>query len=158
MFQSEIVGKVRGQENREYRLSFPSDAPIGEVHQAILKLSEIVEKQMEDRREKEEKPEDPVKEQDAKKDEQMVSQKLDDYSMLKVNGTVDQFFEQRIENDGNGNPIYIGYTKKANESTAAETWFIKKISYSGGYPIRVQLPDNGPQFKYAWDDRASLFS
>ena len=88
----------------------------------------------------------------------MVYQKIEDYSVLKLNGDAFAFLEKRIENDGSGNPLYVGYAKKPNESTAATTWFITKISYSGGYPVRVQIPDDGPKFGYAWDSKAAAFS
>ena len=67
--------------------------------------------------------------------------------------------EIRMENDGNGNPIYVGYAQTPNLGTAVEQWFIVKITYDGNQaPTRYQLPDNGAEAKYAWDDRATLFT
>ena len=88
----------------------------------------------------------------------MVEQNIGDISVL--DGTFDTLtiFEKRIENDGSGNPIYIGYNKSANALTSSASWLIFKLSYSGGYVIRYQLPDSGARFKYTWDDRASSFS
>jgi len=88
----------------------------------------------------------------------MPSQKIADYSSLSIHGDVSLFLETRIENDGSGNPLYVGYTKCPNAPTDENLWYIVKLEYSGGYLIRNQLPDNGPHFTYAWDDRASLFS
>ena len=88
----------------------------------------------------------------------MVEQNIGDISVL--DGTFDALtiFEKRIENDGSGNPIYIGYSKNANAATSSDSWLIFKLSYTGGYIVRYQLPDSGPTFGYAWDDRATLFS
>lgn len=70
----------------------------------------------------------------------------------------DQFFEQRIENDIDGNPIYVGWTPVANAATSDAVWFIKKIYYTAGFITRVQLPDTTNGYIYAWDDRATIFS
>lgn len=71
----------------------------------------------------------------------------------------DDFFETRIENDGSGNPLYIGRSPIPNESTANNTFFIQKLSYDGGGAVsRIQIPDDGGGFIYAWDDRATYFS
>lgn len=68
------------------------------------------------------------------------------------------FFEQRIENDVDGNPIYVAWSPVVGANTAEAIWFIKKIYYTAGFITRVQLPDNGNGFIYAWDDRATYFS
>jgi len=88
----------------------------------------------------------------------MPSQKIADYSSLNIQGDITLFLETRIENDGSGNPLYIGYTKIPNADTASGLWYIVKLSYSGGFLIRTQLPDSGAHFTYVWDDRATLFS
>lgn len=88
----------------------------------------------------------------------MSSQKIKDYSQLEVQADFGLFLEKRIENDGSGNPIYVGYVKYPQGSTSQPDWFIIKLSYSGGFLVRSQLPDAGAQFNYAWDDRASLFT
>lgn len=85
-------------------------------------------------------------------------QRISDYSSLNIAGDVSQFLEKRMENDGNDNPIFVGYNRSPNAPTDNLSWFIVKIEYSGTAPIRYQLPDEGPQFKYAWDDRATYFS
>lgn len=88
----------------------------------------------------------------------MVAQRIADMSLLEPNFDAFTLLEKRIENDISGNPLYIGYNKEPNESTTSETWLIFKLLYSGGYVVRYQLPDDGAIFKYAWDDRATLFS
>lgn len=88
----------------------------------------------------------------------MTSQLIKDYSHLDVFADASMFQEKRMENDVNGNPVFIGYNKRPNASTTALTWFIVKITYSGTAVTRYQLPDNGVQFKYAWDSRSSYFT
>lgn len=83
--------------------------------------------------------------------------KLNDFSRLDIYGDVETFLEKRIAYTGD-NPVYVAWTKGANAATSAEVWFIIKLTYSGDNPTRIQLPDDGPAFKYAWDDRATLFS
>jgi hypothetical protein len=87
----------------------------------------------------------------------MVSVK--DLSKIEPQGDFSFFYESRMENDANGNPIYIGYTQVPNSGTDVERWFIVKVTYDANQsPTRYQLPDAGVAFKYAWDDRATLFS
>lgn len=88
----------------------------------------------------------------------MSQQILKDYSYLEVIGDSSIFWEKRMENNVGGNPIYVGYNRNANAPTSSPTWFIINVEYSGTSPIRYRLPDDGPQFKYAWDDRATLFA
>lgn len=84
--------------------------------------------------------------------------RVDDYSRLSITGDVSQFLEIRMENDGDGNPIYIGYTEQPNAATDALVWFILKITYDGnGSPTLQELPNDGVRFIYAWDDRATYF-
>jgi len=71
----------------------------------------------------------------------------------------DDFFEVRIENDSAGNPLYVGRSPVINASTANRVWFITKLYYDGnGFLNRVQMPDDGRSFTYAWDDRATYYS
>jgi hypothetical protein len=88
----------------------------------------------------------------------MAEQFISDYSYPQVEMDLGLILEKRMENDGNGNPIYIGYNKQPNAPTGASTWFIVKITYSGTNPVRYQLPDNGVKFQYDWDSRATFFS
>lgn len=86
-------------------------------------------------------------------------QKLKSSNPLEIFLEGTSVLEARMENDGNGNPIYVGYAQNPNLGTAVEQWFIVKITYDGNNsPTRYQLPDNGVEFKYAWDDRATLFA
>lgn len=66
--------------------------------------------------------------------------------------------EIRIENDGNDNPIYVGYSPTPNDDPDLLDWYIIKITYDGEAIIRVQQPDDGPKFAYSWTDRATYFS
>lgn len=84
-------------------------------------------------------------------------QKLSDYSILQVSAAAETFLEKRIEYTGD-NPIYVGWTKTPNAATSEASFFITKLTYSGDNPTRIQLPDDGAVFNYAWDDRASLFT
>lgn len=66
--------------------------------------------------------------------------------------------EGRFENDGNGNPIYIGYSVTPNAATDQPIWYIQKIEYDGESIVRKRLPDDGEGIFYVWDLRATYFS
>lgn len=85
-------------------------------------------------------------------------QRIGDFSVLQVKQDADTFWEKRIENNGSGQPIYIGYNKEPNASTSSESWFIVKNTYTATFLTRSQLPDDGAQFKYSWDSRATYFT
>lgn len=72
-------------------------------------------------------------------------------------GTED-LFENRFENDGNGNPIYIGFSVMPNADVDLPIWFILKVEYTGTAIIRKRLPDDGIKLGYAWSQRATYFS
>lgn len=80
-----------------------------------------------------------------------------DFSTISVRGDLSDFMEKRFAYNGS-NLEYVGWTQKANASTSEPIWFIIKNSYSGSDKTRQQLPDDGPFFKYTWDDRATYFS
>lgn len=87
-----------------------------------------------------------------------MSISVKDFSYLEVRGLASEFLELRIENDVNGNPVYIGYSKFANADTASAIWFIKKITYDGNQsPTYQQLSDLGLQFACIWDNRSTYF-
>jgi len=65
--------------------------------------------------------------------------------------------EMRVENDSDGNPIYIGYSVTPNENTALTTWYIIKCIYVSTFLVRKILPNNGIAFVYSWDARATYF-
>lgn len=88
----------------------------------------------------------------------MPSPQLKDTSVLEIRGEAAMFWEKRMENDGSGNPIYIGYNRTANASQSALSWFIVKITYTATFPTYYQLPNAGTEFKYSWTDRATYFS
>lgn len=83
---------------------------------------------------------------------------FDPYNNLSNYFKPTDLFEKRFENDGNGNPIYIGYTPYPNHPTSSNNWFIVKITYAGENITRYQLPDEGLKFSYSWDQRATYFS
>lgn len=67
--------------------------------------------------------------------------------------------EMRMENDANGNPLYVGYSPIENADPALNVWMIIKIEYDGnGFTNRKRLPDNGKALIYNWDSRASYFA
>ncbi len=71
----------------------------------------------------------------------------------------EDLYETRTTNNDTGQILYVGKNITPNASTAAPTWFIKKISYDGnGFLNRVQLPDNGAGFYYVWDNVSDYFS
>lgn len=73
-------------------------------------------------------------------------------------GTTD-FYEQRLDNDSSGKPLYVGFSATPNENVDHTTWFIRKLGYdSNGFINRVQIPDNGSGFIYSWTNRATYFS
>jgi hypothetical protein len=80
-----------------------------------------------------------------------------DFSVIKVRGSADDFLEKRYAYNGS-NLEYEGWTQKPNGSVAAPIWYIVKYTYSGSNVIRQQLPDDGPYFKYVWDDRSTYFT
>jgi len=80
-----------------------------------------------------------------------------DFSVITIRGDVNDFMEKRYAYNGS-NLEYVGWAKKPNCPTSASIWYIIKLSYSGSNVIRQQLPDEGPYFKYVWDDRATYFS
>lgn len=65
--------------------------------------------------------------------------------------------ESRFENNGDNNPIYVGYSVIANADPAANVWYIQQIVYDGVAIVRKRLPNAGIGFKYSWNDRASFF-
>lgn len=73
-------------------------------------------------------------------------------------GTND-FYEQRLDNDSAGRPLYVGFSAIPNENVDHTTWFIRKLSYdNNNFISRVQIPDNEAGFIYSWTNRATYFS
>ena len=88
-----------------------------------------------------------------------MPQVIKDYSQFDVQIDGLALLEKRIDYDGGTSPVYVGYTRQPDEATDAAVWFLIKMTNDGnGNPTRVQLPDDGVQFKYTWDDRATYFS
>lgn len=85
-------------------------------------------------------------------------QEFKDYSNLSLYSDVNLFWEKRMQNDANGNPIYIGYTRVAGAGTNEAVWFIVKITYDANQsPTYYALPNSGINFEYIYDDRATYF-
>ncbi len=84
-------------------------------------------------------------------------QRVQSYDPAVFTGDVAIFFEKRMAYTGD-NIEFLGYNREPNASTADSSWFIIKNTYAGDNVTRYQLPDDGPQFKYKWDDRATFFT
>lgn len=77
-----------------------------------------------------------------------------------VGPSVDGLFDRelRIENDMNGNAIYVGYAK-AGSDTDASVWLIKKFTYDANDAVtHSRIASNNLSFNFAWDDRALFFA
>lgn len=82
-----------------------------------------------------------------------------DFIQLQAILPEEDLYEVRLENDPDGNTLYIGKTIIPDGSTSAEIWSIIKLSYDvNNFLVRKQLPDAGQGFNYAWDERATYFS
>lgn len=80
-----------------------------------------------------------------------------DFSVIEIRGSADQFLEKRYAYTGSLLE-YEGWCKKPNGATDQPIWLILKYTYTGSAQVRQRLPDDGPYFKYVWDDRATYFS
>ena len=59
-----------------------------------------------------------------------------------------------IENNSDGNPIYVGDAEPGS-SVLEKFWRIKKITYDvDGNPIAIQWAEGSRAFKFIWDSRA----
>jgi hypothetical protein len=73
--------------------------------------------------------------------------------------TQEDLFEVRIENNANGQAIYVGKTQIQDAGTNQPFWALTKLEYDiNGFLERVRLPDGGQGFLYIWDNRASYFT
>lgn len=79
-----------------------------------------------------------------------------DFSIIPVHADADMFLEKRYAYNGS-NLEYIGWTHVADASTARPIWFIIKLEYTGSDVTHQQLPNDGTNFTYVWDDRATYF-
>jgi len=87
----------------------------------------------------------------------MAMPRLLDFSTTQVYTNADSVMEKRYAYSGS-DLEYEGWSHRPNAATDAAVWMIVKYSYSGSDKVRQQLPDDGPYFKYTWDDRATYFS
>lgn len=80
-----------------------------------------------------------------------------DLTQIKLEMDHEVFLEKRMENDANGNPIYVGWAK-AGTGVDELKWFIVKLTYDANQsPTRQQIANDVPQFVYSWTDRATYF-
>lgn len=82
---------------------------------------------------------------------------FDDFERLSAVLDNEDLLESRFENDGNGNPIYIGYTLTPNASIDEPIWYIIKIVYDLQNIVWKRIPEDGRKFAYIWSQRASYF-
>jgi len=85
-------------------------------------------------------------------------QLLKDFSTVIIEDELSKYQEIRYERDDSDIALYIGYNREPNASTSDLSWFIVKNTVADGAITRQQLPDNGVQYKYSWDDRATYFT
>ncbi|MEM3714864.1 MAG: hypothetical protein QXF82_07955 [Nitrososphaeria archaeon] len=83
---------------------------------------------------------------------------MTNYSLMQGILSNTDCFETRIENDSNGNPIYVGISTIPNASVDDQVWKIMRLYYTGTALERVQIADSGAFFIYSWSDRATYFS
>jgi len=82
---------------------------------------------------------------------------IPDLSLLKVNFDSEMFLEKRMENDANGNPIYIGWARPGSAASDA-AWLIIKLTYDADQAvIQSQVAGDAVKFGYVWNDRANYF-
>jgi hypothetical protein len=68
--------------------------------------------------------------------------------------------ELRAQNDGNGNPIYVGRSKIGTLDSESK-WQIQYIEWDGNNSVTsVTWPENSlsnasAEYEFVWDDRAS---
>ena len=87
----------------------------------------------------------------------MSNPRIPDLTWLKLQFNSEFFYEKRMENDANGNPIYVGFAKPGS-ATSDSVWYITKQTYDGNESVtHQQVASDTPDFAYAWDDRASYF-
>lgn len=60
-----------------------------------------------------------------------------------------------VENDVNGNPIYIGYAALGSAKGDA-VWQIRKMTFASNYLTDVRFANGALSFNQVWDNRAAL--
>ncbi len=82
-----------------------------------------------------------------------------DFSYLEIRGEATSFLEIRMDNNVNGEPVYVGYSKFPNADPAAAVWLLFHYTYDvNNAPTRQQIQDDGLQFSSIWNNRANYFS
>ncbi len=72
---------------------------------------------------------------------------------------VDDLYETRMENDDDGNILYVGMSMQPRADVDAPIWYIIKLEYDvNGFLNYKQLPVDGPGFTYVWTLRDTYFT
>lgn len=88
----------------------------------------------------------------------MAEPRIPDISKMPANFDSNMLFEKRMENDANGNPIYVGWARPGTAAGDA-LWYITKQTYDGNNAVtRQQIASDIPAFAYEWDLRSSYFA
>ena len=64
-------------------------------------------------------------------------------------------YTQAMENNSNGQPIFIGLAAPGSAKSAA-SWQIRKITYSGVFITDVEFANSSNAFDQVWNDRGGL--
>lgn len=67
----------------------------------------------------------------------------------------DKTYTVAIENDVDGNPIYIGLAPQGSAKSAA-AWQIRKLTFASGNPTDIQFAGGTSAFTSIWDNRSGL--
>jgi len=76
--------------------------------------------------------------------------------LFNLRSEVDRDFTVKIENDGNGNPVYVGKAPKG-AATSAAVWQVRKLSYDVNQSVTdVQFAGGSNAFDKIYDNRATF--
>ena len=64
----------------------------------------------------------------------------------------------RLQNDGDGNPVFVGRAK-VGTAVSESKWQIQQITYAGGFVTSITWPENAlgsasSEYEFVWNDRA----
>ncbi len=83
---------------------------------------------------------------------------FDSLEQLSQVSDVNMYLEVRNDYNGDGLLLYTATTPVQRASVDANVWFIRKVEYDvNGNILYMQLPVNGPGYKYSYSARASYF-
>lgn len=78
-----------------------------------------------------------------------------DSSGNSIISNADLNFTQALENDSDGKAIFIGLAEPGT-AKSADSWQIRKITYSGFAVTDIQFAGGTNNFDQVWNDRSSL--